>query len=309
MARQVKPNAAWPPVWRCRDDEHKLILSCKYMSPGRERLKDAYLTVCAAAGGAFAVPAVFGAGFSIWFIGTFALWLGFVYALFRVSHPWAGLIGKRVRMAVTPEGVLFRGRLYPLAGQPEISLDESPGDVWEMLDAQEEMTRLREAGLLSLRKPYGYGSQQLRIARIYGKRRARQLALRVAQIVAQAGDVRFYGQFQQGPTPFWARGQRPFAWRGEQSETGSASGAHDKEQAADEEDPFADDDEPQSRHRGKMTRAEALDILGLKEGASSKDIMRAYNRLMKKVHPDTGGSNRFAQLLNEAREVLLGTER
>jgi hypothetical protein len=32
----------------------------------------------------------------------------------------------------------------------------------------------------------------------------------------------------------------------------------------------------------------------------------AHNRLMKRVHPDAGGSNFFAKQLNAARDVLLG---
>lgn len=58
---------------------------------------------------------------------------------------------------------------------------------------------------------------------------------------------------------------------------------------------------------GQMTRADALDLLGLSEGASAAEVRAAWKRLMTKVHPDTGGSARFAQMLNEARDVLTGT--
>lgn len=57
---------------------------------------------------------------------------------------------------------------------------------------------------------------------------------------------------------------------------------------------------------GSMTRAEALDVLGLEEGASDDDIRAAHLRLMKQVHPDLGGSDYLAAKLNEARRVLLG---
>lgn len=59
-----------------------------------------------------------------------------------------------------------------------------------------------------------------------------------------------------------------------------------------------------ARANGRMTRAEALDLLGLAEGASATEVRAAWKRLMQKVHPDTGGSARFAQMLNEARDVL-----
>ncbi|MDX2051436.1 MAG: DnaJ domain-containing protein [Polyangiaceae bacterium] len=53
-----------------------------------------------------------------------------------------------------------------------------------------------------------------------------------------------------------------------------------------------------------MTRAEALSVLGLKEGATRADIAREYKRLMLKVHPDHGGSEYLAAKLNQARDLL-----
>ena len=58
---------------------------------------------------------------------------------------------------------------------------------------------------------------------------------------------------------------------------------------------------------GALSRAEALEVLGLKEGASDAAIRKAYRELMKKHHPDQGGSAWFAARINEARNVLLGS--
>jgi hypothetical protein len=57
---------------------------------------------------------------------------------------------------------------------------------------------------------------------------------------------------------------------------------------------------------GKMSVAQAIEILGIRSGASEKEIQAAYSRLMKRVHPDAGGSDYFAKQLNAARDVLLG---
>ena len=54
-----------------------------------------------------------------------------------------------------------------------------------------------------------------------------------------------------------------------------------------------------------MTKKEALEILGLNEGASKEDIIKNHQKLIKKNHPDIGGSDWITKKLNKARDILL----
>jgi hypothetical protein len=56
---------------------------------------------------------------------------------------------------------------------------------------------------------------------------------------------------------------------------------------------------------GRMGRKEALAVLGLVEGASESDIRAAWVRLMRVVHPDSGGTDWLASRVNQAKDVLL----
>lgn len=58
----------------------------------------------------------------------------------------------------------------------------------------------------------------------------------------------------------------------------------------------------------KMTRQEAYQILGLEPNSSQEEIHQAWRRLIKGVHPDSGGSAFLAAKINNARDILLDQE-
>ena len=60
---------------------------------------------------------------------------------------------------------------------------------------------------------------------------------------------------------------------------------------------------------GGMSRAEALDVLGLAPGADEAAIRAAHRRLASLVHPDHSGSTYFVRKVDQARDMLLQSSR
>ena len=54
-----------------------------------------------------------------------------------------------------------------------------------------------------------------------------------------------------------------------------------------------------------MTVDEAYLVLGLNRGATRDDVQAAHRNLMKRFHPDQGGTTYLASQVNEAKDVLL----
>lgn len=58
-----------------------------------------------------------------------------------------------------------------------------------------------------------------------------------------------------------------------------------------------------------MSEDEAYEVLGLAKDATPEDITRAHRGLMKKFHPDQGGTTSLAARVNEAKDILMRRHR
>jgi hypothetical protein len=87
------------------------------------------------------------------------------------------------------------------------------------------------------------------------------------------------------------------AWR----RTGARHDQSARDQSAHEQSTGA-----RSAGAAALTREEAYAVLGLAPGADEQAIKEAHRRLMTGLHPDRGGSDYLAALINRARDLLLG---
>ena len=63
-----------------------------------------------------------------------------------------------------------------------------------------------------------------------------------------------------------------------------------------------------SRPSSNLSIDDAYKILGVKKGSSKNEIIRAANKLQKKIHPDVNphsNTERLSQIVNEAKETAL----
>lgn len=71
----------------------------------------------------------------------------------------------------------------------------------------------------------------------------------------------------------------------------------------------AHDDDEDEGGISDMTVKEALEVLGLPDGAVIFDVHTAHRRLMRMADPDEGGSPYLATKIDQARDVLIGVLR
>lgn len=64
-----------------------------------------------------------------------------------------------------------------------------------------------------------------------------------------------------------------------------------------------------ARGAAEMSEEEAYQVLGLEPGAGPEAVRESHRRLIKRLHPDQGGSASLAARVNLAKDVLLGRHR
>ncbi len=104
----------------------------------------------------------------------------------------------------------------------------------------------------------------------------------------------------------WVERERP-DWLGRRQSRGAGQGdgASGTSSAGGETGASGASGRASTGASGRMSVEEALEVLGLKPGATEREIRAAHRRLLKSVHPDHGGSDWLTRQINEARDVLL----
>jgi DnaJ domain len=130
------------------------------------------------------------------------------------------------------------------------------------------------------------------------------LALLVAVVLLFRGDVAL--AVVAGAFGFYALGEVSPYWRRLFAGYANSGPAGRRENAQTDAGARGRFDPPRG---SEMTEQEAYQVLGVQPGASAQDIARAHRALMKKFHPDQGGTTSLAARVNEAKDVLLRRHR
>jgi len=64
----------------------------------------------------------------------------------------------------------------------------------------------------------------------------------------------------------------------------------------------------QNDYKQKMSLRESYELLGIDENASLEDIIKSHKELIRKLHPDKGGSSYLSARVNEARDIILANK-
>lgn len=64
-------------------------------------------------------------------------------------------------------------------------------------------------------------------------------------------------------------------------------------------------DSGKNNAQSHITIAQAHEILGLESSTTPKDVKKAHQQLINKLHPDRGGSSYLAAQINAAKDILL----
>ncbi|WP_159710217.1 J domain-containing protein [Geminicoccus flavidas] len=232
----------------------------------------------------------------VWVLGAAGLLIAGWYAAGSFTRASPQALASALRLflasfaAMAGMGLLAFGRLGVLAAlvgavaltAVRLARQRRPPDPLEEADAAGQSSVETAWLAMRLDRASGQLSGQVRQGRFAGRvlaslDLAELLLLREELAVAEPASLPLIETWLDRMAPDWRQGARSGAYRG----TGATAGT------------------------GEMDETTALEVLGLQPGAGRAEIEAAYRRVMAKVHPDKGGSDRLASLVNAAREYLL----